>query len=65
MDFTYEQLQDDFLLIGAVLSFRQLWQQTQVRRHPVERVGAAERSDGATVSGCGKLCAGKFTRNPL
>lgn len=44
-DCTHQQLKENLLLIGGVLSFRQLWQQTQVRGHPVERIGTTEKEE--------------------
>lgn len=35
----HQQFKENFLLKGAVLPFRQLWKETQVRGHPVESVG--------------------------
>lgn len=49
-DCTYQQLQENHLLIGGVLPFRQLWQQTQIRGHLVECIGTMEKDETQVVS---------------
>jgi len=44
-DCTHQQLKENFLVFGGVLPFRKLWQQAQIRGHPVERIGTAEKEE--------------------